>query len=405
VPINIIQESAEALPIPPPEVEQLKEQVLQLSNKINDLTEDYDYPIVDIVLAQTMAQAIKPYVDRLVAVNLLLNPVDRIVSKRDQIQELQLQIAEEMAVVEDLTEDIGEEVDHSILNDLQSKIASVKKDRKLFVSKVDAEDAAPEAKSNNKKKTQRIVDLPLEARFERIFGDRFVAPARLEALLGVRFSPEFNATVQESLNKAWDWLYHREELQTHFENNRIKTLQNTFTDYALLLRSPYIGNKDGVQVQCSLSTLRDRFNTFFVGGSDRGLWYANMPFYKQPIKKGHWTLLDRQYLNCTFKKPSIRLLMYARSNGLSAKMVRQKSVTEDIYDRILLELALQERFVDNCHSITGTTYQPNAKATTKQVYTYYNDDALRISGKSGIPHWRPSKPRWPGVLPSILFPV
>lgn len=97
--------------------------------------------------------------------------------------------------------------------------------------------------------------------------------------------------------------------------------------------------------------------------------------------------------------------MYARSNGLSAKMVRQKSVTEDIYDRILLELALQERFVDNCHSITGTTYQPNAKATTKQVYTYYNDDALRISGKSGIPHWRPSKPRWPGVLPSILFPA
>ncbi|MDE0964714.1 MAG: hypothetical protein OSB73_16405, partial [Candidatus Latescibacteria bacterium] len=90
-----------------------------------------------------------------------------------------------------------------ILNDLQSKIASVKKDRKLFFSKVDAEDAAPQAKSNNKNKTQRIVDLPLEARFERIFGDRFVAPARLEALLGVRFSPKFNPTVQEGLNKAW----------------------------------------------------------------------------------------------------------------------------------------------------------------------------------------------------------
>jgi len=155
VPINIIQESAEALPIPPPEVEQLKEQVLQLSNKINDLTEDYNYPIVAIVLAQTMAQTINPYVDRLVAINLLLNPVDRIVSKRDQIQELQLQFAEEMAVVKDLTEDIGEEVDHSILNDLQSKIASVKKDRKLFVSKVDAEDAAPQAKSNNKKKNAK----------------------------------------------------------------------------------------------------------------------------------------------------------------------------------------------------------------------------------------------------------
>ena len=209
-------------PSPPPEVEQLKEQVLQLSNKINDLTEDYNYPIVAIVLAQTMAQTINPYVDRLVAINLLLNPVDRIVSKRDQIQELQLQFAEEMAVVKDLTEDIGEEVDHSILNDLQSKIASVKKDRKLFVSKVNAEDAAPQAKSNNKNKTQRIVDLPLEARFERIFGDRFVAPARLEALLGVRFPPKFNATVQEGLNKAWDWLYHREELQAIFKTIALK---------------------------------------------------------------------------------------------------------------------------------------------------------------------------------------
>ena len=49
-------------PSPPPEVEQLKEQVLQLSNKINDLTEDY--PIVAIVLAQTMAQTINPYVCR-----------------------------------------------------------------------------------------------------------------------------------------------------------------------------------------------------------------------------------------------------------------------------------------------------------------------------------------------------
>ena len=102
-----------------------------------------------------------------------------------------------MAVVKDLTENIGEEVDHSILNELQSKIASVKKDRK-----VDAEDAAPQAKSNNKNKTQRIVDLPLGARFERIFGDRFVAPARLEALRGVRFSPKFDPTVQEGLNKA-----------------------------------------------------------------------------------------------------------------------------------------------------------------------------------------------------------
>ena len=98
--------------------------------------------------------------------------------------------------------------------------------------------------------------------------------------------------------------------------------------------------------------------------------------------------------------------MYSRANGLLAKMVRQKSVTEDIYDRILLELALRERFVDNCHSITSTTYKlKNSKDGHKQVYTYYKDDAIRISGKNGTPHWHPSKPRWPGVLPSIVIPL
>ena len=85
-------------------------------------------------------------------------------------------------------------------------------------------------------------------------------------------------------------------------------------------------------------------------------------------------------------------------------MVRQKSVAEDIYDRIVLEIALKERFLDNCHSITRTDYQPNAKTASKQVYTYYKDDTIRISGKNGIPHWRPSKARWPGVLPFMLLP-
>ncbi len=78
--------------------------------------------------------------------------------------------------------------------------------------------------------------------------------------------------------------------------------------------------------------------------------------------------------------------MYARANDFSAKQVRQKSATEDIYDRILLELALKERFVHSCHSITSTIYHPNAKTSARQVYTYYKDNAIRISGKSGPSH-------------------
>ena len=387
-----------------PDTEQVKRQILQLSQQISDLTKGYNVPIDDLGLAQSMAESIKPYVDRLVTLNKLLNPVGRIVSKRDQIEVLQSDIAEDVAAVENLAEYLGQEIDTTLIDDLQSELSSVKKDRKLFVSKVDVVDAPkPNNKPKNKKKSPSLIELPLEQRFERIFGNRFVTPARLESLIGVHFDADFSTITDAGLKQVWHWIYNREDLRPHIDNNRIKTLKNTFADYALLLRSPYIGDKTGESVKCTLATLRERFDTFFVSGPESGLWYTNMPFYHQPISKGHWTLVDRQYLNCTFKKPSIRLLMYAKANGLGNEMVRQKSVTEDLYDRILLELAMQERFVDHCHSITGTAYQPNVKTPIKQVYTYYKEDAIRISGKSGIPHWRPSKPRWPGVLPSIIF--
>ena len=95
--------------------------------------------------------------------------------------------------------------------------------------------------------------------------------------------------------------------------------------------------------------------------------------------------------------------MYAQANALSPQLVRQKSAIEDVYDRVVLETALQERFFDNCNAITSTTYQPSPEAAVKQVYIYYKGNNIRISGKKGIPHWRPGKPRWPGVLPTIVF--
>ncbi len=63
-----------------PDTEQVKRQILQLSQQISDLTKGYNVPIDDLGLAQSMAESIKPYVDRLVTLNKLLYPVGRIVS-------------------------------------------------------------------------------------------------------------------------------------------------------------------------------------------------------------------------------------------------------------------------------------------------------------------------------------
>ena len=98
-----------------------------------------------------MAQAAKPYIDRLIALNHLLDPIDRLVAKREQIQQFQSssdrpvgkrkqvqqfqsEVAEDIAEIEDLASDFGTEIDEDLFNDLQGEIAAVKKDCKLFVS-------------------------------------------------------------------------------------------------------------------------------------------------------------------------------------------------------------------------------------------------------------------------------
>ncbi|MGY8824936.1 MAG: hypothetical protein ACKVJG_13545 [Candidatus Latescibacterota bacterium] len=176
-------------------------------------------------------------------------------------------------------------------------------------------------------------------------------------------------------------------------------MANAFADYSLIFRSPILHGNE----RTTLASLREHFGAFFVNPHAKGFWYTRQAFYHKPIEHGHWALVDRQYLNCTFKKPNIRLLMYARANGLPAKCVRQKIAVEDIYDRIIIELTLRERFFENCHSIIRTSYQANADEPAKQVYLFYKDQSIRISGKSGIPHWTPNKARWPGVLPSITL--
>ena len=99
-----------------------------------------------------------------------------------------------------------------------------------------------------------------------------------------------------------------------------------------------------------------------------------------------------------------RLQMYAEANKLSSQLVRQKSVYEDVYDRIVTEMAMAREFFSNCNSLTRTTYQPKKGEARKVVYVYNKDGQIRISGKKGIPHWRFGKPRWPGVLPAIVVP-
>ena len=139
-----------------------------------------------------------------------------------------------------------------------------KKDCKLFVSQAAvAADDATQSKGSDKRKA--LGNLPLPECFKRIFGSRYIDLPQLETLLGFGFSPDQRADFYGELEGVWNWLLSRDALRPHIDRNRIKTLQATLGDYALLLRSPLIADAAGQTAPCSLAALRNRFPDFFVG--------------------------------------------------------------------------------------------------------------------------------------------
>ena len=310
-----------------------------------------------------------------------------------------------MAEVEELSDSISD-VDPGLINQLQGEIAAVKKDRKLYVSEEEEEEEdSGEDSIAADGSPAKLLDLAVAERMRLIFGSRFVATEGLGQALGHSLDGEQSAVAAEKLERVWKLLFERPQLRPHVRSNRVRALRKAFKDYALLYRCDLLPGADGgAPVPCTLEALKQRFSSSFMTSAEKTLWYSRLPLYRDPIAKPHWCLVDRQYLNCTFKKPGMRLMMYARANELPPGFLKQKSALEDVYDRVILKHALEhDDFFDSCNSITRTTYHNDGDRSKKQVYVYVKDGIIRISGKQGIPHWRPGKARWPGVLVSVVF--
>jgi len=380
--------------------------ILELAHRIVELVDGKHNPVPDIKLSQHIAHSTKPYIDRLCSLRQLLNPVDRIIDRREQIQGLQHELAQDLAEVEDLSGSISD-VDPGLINQLQGEIAAVKKDRKLYVSEEEddeEEDGADEPISTGGTST-KLIDLPIAERMRLILGSRFVDTDCLGQTLGHALDDEQLVEASEKLENVWKQLFERPQFRPHVRANRVRALRKAFKDYALLYRCALLPGPDGSEAEaCTIEALKHRFSSSFMTSSEKTLWYARLPLFRDPITKPHWCLVDRQYLNCTFKKPGMRLMMYARANELPPGFLKQKSALEDVYDRLILKQALEhDEFFDSCNSITRTTYHNDGDRSKKQVYVYIKDGIIRISGKQGVPHWRPGKARWPGVLVSVVF--
>ncbi len=380
------------------DVQTLTERVHDLAQRITHLgDQDEDAEIVeDIETSHALALSIKPYVDRLISLQHLMNPVGGVIEKREQIQELQEELAEDIALIEHATTDL-DTVDPSFLQDLQTEIAAVKRDRRIEFTEESASEDDEEPSSEADRTA--LQEQSTEDRLRAIFGARFIDTEKVGELLGGPLPAEELETARTGLEQAWQRLISLPQMRQHVREGRLKSLRRAFAEYAFVYRTASL--PDGSP--CHLAGLRESLSARFVQSAERSLWYAKLGFYREPIASGHWALVDSQYLNCTFKRPKIRLMMYARANELPPGIVRQKSLLEDIYDRLICDGVLEREFFSNCHSLTRTVYQMSEEDSRKQVYVYYLDGQIRLTGKRGIPHWRPSKPRWPGVLPSLAL--
>lgn len=127
----------------PEDSEATSGQVLSLARRITSLATDDEDVNIDPELSHRLALSVKPYVDRLVALSRLLNPVGRIIEKREQIDELRGEIAQDIASVEDASQGLGEIVDTTLITELQTELAAVKRDRKLFAEDEEEEEEDP----------------------------------------------------------------------------------------------------------------------------------------------------------------------------------------------------------------------------------------------------------------------
>ena len=377
----------------------VKQRVLQLAKQITDLLETPEQILENPAEAEPLAYQIKPYIDRLCTLKRLLDPVERIVERSDRIKDLQHELERDMEELSSVQNELGP--DDRIAAEVGNELAALKDDSKIVVRELAPDDRVAAGDKRKKRRRPSLLELPVVERMEQIFGKRFVRIGQIEKMLGLSFAAGDRESIVQQLDGVWKTIFESESLIQYVRRGYVKTLQRTFGDFALIFRSPVVAGADSPGA-CSIGSLRRHFPSFFPRPG-KTPWYARYEFYERKVGVGHWTLVDQQHLNCTFRKPLTRLQMFAEANNLSPRLVRQKSAVEEVYDRIVLELALGREYFSNCNALTRSTYLPAKGEGRKNVYVYARDGQIRISGKKGIPHWRFSKARWPGVLPPVVF--
>ena len=272
----------------------------------------------------------------------------------------------------------------------------------------------PARRRRKKKKTDKpgapegplpdLMDLPPKDQARWIFMERYIPLEKHEEVLGYELESERFAEYQQAFDQLVKDLLQLPRTIEAVERNDIPALQKVFASTVLIFRNPCIGDDEGQPVPCTFEALRHHFPSYFYKRKKKPNWYETRDFYSAPMPEPKWALCDVEYLNCTLRKPERKLAGYSRDWDLPSEYIRQKTVLEDIYDRIVCGEALEEDlFANNCNCVTATTYH-HRKGPARLVYTVQRIHKITIHGRVGIPHWRAKRRLWPGVFPTVVFP-
>ena len=250
-----------------------------------------------------------------------------------------------------------------------------------------------------------LIDLPPTEQARWIFMDRFISLEQHEEVLGYSFASDEFTTHQEQMDRFVRNLLLLPRTIELVESNDVQGLQKMFASSLLIFRNPLVADAEGNVVPCSLANLRSRHPRYFYKKRKKSYWFERQQFYADSIEQPRWVLCETEFLNLTLRGADRRLVGYAKGWDLPNECAVQKSVLEDIYDRVVSAEATGEPlFASNCNSCTSTHYTQKRGRAPKMVYTVQRSRKIAMYGKDGTPHWKATRRLWPGVYPTLVIP-
>ena len=236
-----------------------------------------------------------------------------------------------------------------------------------------------------------------------LFLDRFISISQLSKILGINPKKFDIDSAQKDLMHFMNGIFSTPQVSKLIKKGDTSRLQMLFSSSALLFRHNYLSNNNEDDQSCNIANLRERFPTYFYALRNSPNWYEKKSFYIHDKINPRWVLVELNFLNCTLINSKYAKYLYCKRKGFPMHAVKQKSVVEEIYDRIIIQESLGEELFDsNCSALTNTSYEKKPD-TTFYVYVMQKKSKIGIHGSHKKPAFRKKRPYWPGFFPSVEF--